>query len=262
MPIANNGAVNIHWEEQGQGETILLIMGHRYSSAMWYPVWDAFAAAGYHVIRYDNRGTGRTDAGGRFTIEDLARDAIAVLDAAGVDKANVYGVSMGGVIAEELARAHPERVKTLILGCTGIQSPDKPRMPAAMRLLYYAPSWLLRALLGNRSGYGSAAPDDAVARDRAMLAADPFDVNGVVAQARAIATYNITREAVAAMTMPALVLHGDEDRAVKFEWGQELAATLPDSRFVHLHGAGHNYFVARGAEANAAVLQFLDEHST
>jgi 3-oxoadipate enol-lactonase len=259
MPTAHNGQVKLHWEEAGAGPPVLLIMGHRYSSAMWYPVMDALSA-GHRVIRYDNRGTGQSDTGRNFSIGDLADDALAVLDAAGVDRAHIYGVSMGGGIAQELARAYPERVRSLILGCTVIQSPEKPRTSAALRLLYFAPPWVLRAVMGRRGhGYGSAAPDDLVAKDQAMAEADRFDVTGVHAQAAAIARYNISREQVSALSMPALVLHGDEDQLVPYAFGEELAATLPNSRLVTLQGAGHNYFIARGPEANAAALAFLAE---
>jgi len=92
-----------------------------------------------------------------------------------------------------------------------------------------------------------------------VLAADKFTVPGVIAQAAAIAGYATTREAVAALPQPALVLHGDEDSTVPFAYGEELAKTLSHSRFVSLPGAGHNFFVAAGEAANAAVLGFLRE---
>jgi pimeloyl-ACP methyl ester carboxylesterase len=79
-----------------------------------------------------------------------------------------------------------------------------------------------------------------------------------VAQAKAIAGYCTTKEAIAGLTMPSLVLHGDEDRAVPFIWGEELAATLPNSRFVKFAGAGHNFLVADREKSAAEVLAFLE----
>ncbi len=261
MPTTTNGGVKLHWDEAGQGSPVLLIMGHRYSSRMWYPVKDVLAAR-HRVIWFDNRGTGGSDAGGRFAVADMARDALAVMDAAGVAAAHVYGVSMGGVIAQEVALQQPGRVKSLILGCTGLLTAEKPRMPGFMRMLYYVPSPIL-GWLGRRNrrrnghGYGAAAAADAVALDETMLADDPFVVRGVAGQARAMAGYTVSAEAARGLTMPALVLHGDEDKTVPFAYGVELAETLPNAELVKLEGAGHNFFVAQGEKANAAVLDFL-----
>jgi len=108
-------------------------------------------------------------------------------------------------------------------------------------------------------GYGSAAKPEAIAADQAVLSKDKFSVPGVVAQAAAIAGYCTTKEAVAKLTMPSLVLHGDEDSTVPFQWGVELAETLPNSRFVRFEGAGHNFFVARGDEARQIVADFIRE---
>jgi 3-oxoadipate enol-lactonase len=259
MPFADNHGVRLHWREDGQGSPILLVMGHRYSSAMWYPILPALAAE-HRVISFDNRGTGESDATRKASVAELAGDALAVMDAAKVEQAHVFGVSMGGVVSLELAMQQPGRATSLLLGCTGVLTADKPRMPAALRVLYYLPSWALRALQprGDR-GYGSAASREEIAEALAMLAKDKFNPGGVVAQAAAIAGYSTTTAAVAALTMPALVLHGDEDSTVPFAYGVELAETLPDSRLVTLEGAGHNFIVAGNAKATKAVLDFIRE---
>ena len=259
MPFAENHRVRLHWQEEGQGSPILLVMGHRYSSAMWYPILPALAAE-HRVISFDNRGTGESDATRKATVEDLAGDALAVMDAAKVERAHVFGVSMGGVVTLELAMQQPRRVKSLLLGCTGMLTADKPRMPAALRVLYYLPPWVLRALQPRSDqGYGSAASPEEIAEALAMLAKDKFNTGGVVAQAAAIAGYSTTSAAVAALTLPALVLHGDEDGTVPYAYGVELAETLSDSRMVTLEGAGHNFIVAGNAKATKAVLDFIGE---
>ena len=261
MAIATRKGVHLHWQEQGAGPPVLLIMGHRFSSALWYPVIPALAAH-HRVIGFDNRGTGESDTTARVTVQDLAADALAVLDAAGAPRAHIYGVSMGGVVALELALQAPDRALSLILGCTGVLTADKPRLPAALRALYYLPTWALRLILPNpgpQKGYGSAASAEAIAHDQAMIRKDRSNTRGLIAQAAAIAGYSTTRDAIAALPHPALVLHGDEDTVVPFPWGQELADTLAHSRFVRLEGAGHNFFVARRDEANRAVVGFLAE---
>jgi 3-oxoadipate enol-lactonase len=259
MAFTDNDGVRLHWQEQGRGSPILLVMGHRYSSAMWYPLVPALAAE-HRVIWFDNRGTGESAMTPKVTIQQLAGDALAVMDAAGVERAHIFGVSMGGGIVLELALQHPERAGSLILGCTGILTADKPRMPAFMRALYYLPPWALKLLMPKRKGdqgYGRAASPEAVAADQAVLAKDKSSVTGVVAQAAAIAGYSTTKAAVATLTMPALVLHGDEDSVVPLAWGVELAETLPHSHFVKLEGSGHNFIVAAGEKTKQAVLAFL-----
>lgn len=261
MPFADHHGVRLHWQEQGQGSPILLVMGHRYSSAMWYPILPALAAE-HRVIWFDNRGTGESETTRKVTVAELAGDALAVMDAAKVEQTHVFGVSMGGVLALELALQQPGRVTSLLLGCTGVLTADKPRMPAMLRVLYYLPAWALRALTPNRrgdQGYGSAASPEQIAADLEMVAKDRFNTGGVVAQAVAMAGYSTTTAAVATLTMPALVLHGDEDATVPFAYGVELAETLPDSRFVKVDGAGHNFIVAGNAQATKAVLDFMRE---
>ncbi len=121
------------------------------------------------------------------------------------------------------------------------------------------PELALRRRGADDHGYGSAAPADRVALDQKILAEEKATVAGVAAQANAVARYVNSREAVAGLSMPALVLHGDEDALVPFAWGAELAQTLPNSRFVRFRGAGHNFFIAGGQRANEAVLDFLDD---
>lgn len=258
MPFTTNQGATIHWDQKGEGTPVLLVMGHRYSSRMWYGAIDALAAK-HQVIWFDNRGTGQTSTTGGVTVEKMARDALAVMDAAGVQSAHVYGVSMGGVIILEMARIAPERTRSLIVGCSGVLSAEKPRAPKWLLPLYFLPTWLLVRLLRGGEAYGSAASEEAMARGREMLANDPYTRRGVAAQALALSNYNLEKTDAAAMHVPALVIHGDEDKTVPLAYGEEYAAILPYARFLSLQGAGHNYFVARGAEANAAALAFLDE---
>jgi 3-oxoadipate enol-lactonase len=261
MPFADNHGVRLHWEATGEGTPVLLIMGHRYTARMWYPIL-ADLAAKHRVITFDNRGVGQSDTTSKASIADFVADTLAVMDAAGAPQAHVFGVSMGGGIAIEFGLRHSDRVKSLILGCTCILTADKPRAPAFLRVLYRRAPWFLNWLMRRRAadhGYGSAAPADRVALDQKILVEEKATVAGVAAQANAVARYVNTRKAVAGLTTPALVLHGDEDALVPFAWGAELAQTLPNSRFVRFAGAGHNFFVAGGQRANEAVLSFLDD---
>jgi pimeloyl-ACP methyl ester carboxylesterase len=259
MPFATSHGARIHWEAEGAGSPVLLIMGHLYSSRMWYPLMPALTAR-HRAIRFDNRGVGESDTTASPTIGDFADDALAVLDAAGVDRAHIYGVSMGGGIALEFALRHPERVKSLVLGCTMMKTEAGPRSRGAARLAYHLPRWLVRLMFSrNRAGYGSAAPAEAVTRDLEVIAGERFTMPGVRAQAAAIAAHATSRAAVERLSMPALVLHGDEDGAVDVKHGRELAAVIPGARLVIFEGAGHNYLVAAGPASTDALLSFLGD---
>ena len=261
MPEARNGAARLHWEEHGSGSPVLLVMGHSYSSTMWYPVLDALSAH-HRLITFDNRGTGQSSPVRRISVEEMAADAFAVLDAAGAPSAHLYGVSMGGGIVLEMARQQPARVRSLLLGCTMAKTPDAPGIPRLLRPLLHLPAPLLFRLLtslrkDNPHPYGTAAPADRVAHDERAIAANVGSVRTSVAQSRAIARYSIPEDAVRGLTMPALVLHGDEDALVAYEAGLRLHRLIAHSELVTFRGAGHNYFIAAGDEANAAALDFL-----
>jgi 3-oxoadipate enol-lactonase len=118
MSLVENRGAKIYWDEQGQGEPVLLIMGLGWASNMWHRTRPVLAAR-YRTIAFDNRGAGRSDTPpGPYSIALLASDAAAVLDAAGVESADVLGASMGGMISQEFALQYPKRVHSLILGCT------------------------------------------------------------------------------------------------------------------------------------------------
>lgn len=261
MPVLNRKGIEIAWSDQGSGAPILLIMGHRYSARMWYPVVEALGDR-YRLIAFDNQGTGRSGARSRTSVREMTDDALAVLDAAGVADAHIYGVSMGGGLALEFAIRHPDRVRSLILGCTMAKTPDLATKLSWLHwVIYHLPSPILKALMPKQSngGYGDAAPLDRIARDQAILATDPFRRRGVWAQAVAMSDYSVDPADVEAMATPALVLHGVQDLTVPYAQGERLAEMLPNARLVTFEKAGHNYFVADGERANAEVERFIAE---
>src|ERR1700740_1420121 len=130
MPFTENAGVKIYWEEEGKGAPVLLIMGLGWPSYMWYRTKPLLTGK-YRTITFDNRGAGRSDVPpGPYPIATMASDAAAVLDATGVESAHLYGVSMGGMIAQEFALQYPKRVKSLILGCTQAGRPETESVEA------------------------------------------------------------------------------------------------------------------------------------
>jgi len=136
MPFVQNQGAKLYWDELGSGEPLLLIMGLSYPSYMWHRTRPILAER-YRTIALDNRGIGQSDVPpGVYSIALMASDAAAVLDAAGVETAHVFGVSMGGMIAQEFALQYPGRVRSLILGCTAAGGPHAVKAePAALQTL-------------------------------------------------------------------------------------------------------------------------------
>jgi pimeloyl-ACP methyl ester carboxylesterase len=257
---ANNG-VPISWEEFGQpdGPPVLLVMGHVFGSRMWHRTIEHFAPR-HRVLAYDNWGIGTSGyPSAPHTIERMAADAVAVMSAAGVDRAHVYGVSMGGLVAQEIALQAPERVGALVLGCTGCpdDSTTPPRRPG-WSLPYRLPRKLFYTV-GKKAMYGSAVTPEQIAEDLAILNATPTDTAGLIAQARAITAYR-SRDRVHAITAPTLVLHGDEDRIVAVERGKELADLIPGAQWEVLRGAGHNFTAGCAPYVDGLVLDFFAHH--
>jgi 3-oxoadipate enol-lactonase len=133
MPFVENKSARIYWDEQGSGEPLLLIMGLSYPSYMWHRSRSDLAKR-FRTIALDNRGVGQSDAPpGVYSMALMASDAAAVLDAAGAQSTHMFGVSMRGMIAQEFALQYPNRVRSLILGCTAAGGPHAVYRPNRKR---------------------------------------------------------------------------------------------------------------------------------
>jgi len=136
MPRVNIGEITLHYDEQGAGEPLLMIMGYGGSSANFLPEYLAALGRTFRVITFDNRGTGQSDRfDGPTSIEEMARDAAGLLDALGIERAHIMGISMGGYIAQELALHYPDKVAGLVLACTTCGPPVRvPPSPNTSKL--------------------------------------------------------------------------------------------------------------------------------
>jgi pimeloyl-ACP methyl ester carboxylesterase len=252
VSVAQSGSAWLAWRAEGPREAvadpepILLIMGLGGSSHMWWRLLPHLAAR-HRAIVFDNRGTGDSDgAGGRLTMAELVADALAVLDAAGEERAHVIGVSMGGMVAQHLALDHRDRVRSLVLGCTTAGGNREPS-PGAGRLLATA---ALRPLLGPRRTFPLVAPalyaertrrerPERIAEDLRRRVEHAAPAWTTYAQLGAVAGHDTRARLPELAGLETLVLHGAEDALVPAARGRELASRIPGARLVLLPSCGH-----------------------
>jgi len=256
MSTARNGGVEIYYEEFGDPEapTLLLINGLG-SQCLNYDVsWcQLFCDEGFHVVRYDNRDVGLSTkcggASGEYTLADMANDAVAVLDAMGVEKAHIMGCSMGGMIAQRLALDHTDRVLSLtsVMSRTGEPGYGESSEEAlAFLLAPAAPSrtaYIDRQVAAHHV-YGSKPEwlDDDAIRARAAAAYDRcFCPEGVGRQMQAVGRDGSRSAELAQLHLPALVIHGSRDTLIDPSGGRQTASVIPGARYVEIEGMGHDY---------------------
>jgi pimeloyl-ACP methyl ester carboxylesterase len=259
MPFADNQGARIYWDEQGTGAPLLLIMGLGYPSAMWHRMRPALSAS-YRTIALDNRGAGQSDVPpGPYSIALMASDAAGVLDAAGVPGANVFGVSMGGMIAQEFALQYPGRVQSLILGCTAAGGPTAKRAePAAIEMLK-ARTWMSREQAAEAAIpfiYDTATPRQLIDEDIAQRDPWPTSPAGYLAQLQAIVAWE-SFSRLPQITAPTLVIHGRADRLVPPGNGELIAAHIPGAQLVLIERASHLFSTDQPEAAEKAVFEFL-----
>jgi pimeloyl-ACP methyl ester carboxylesterase len=265
MPKALVSGIRIYYEVYGQGEPILLIMGLGGSALAWQSQIPALSQH-MRVIAYDNRDAGRSDkVEAEYSIADMADDAASLLDHLDIGSTHVYGVSMGGMIAQEVALRHPGRVRSLILGCTSPCLMALPPSEKAVRDVTEAAELPLREAfersiwVGYSDTYLAAHKDDLWLRKQVEAALQP----PLEAWRRqyAAATRFDARERVGQIRAPTLVMTGDEDPLVPAENSRFLAERIPDARLIVFPGGRHGFNVEFEEESNAAMLDFVQRHS-
>ncbi len=274
MATVRVGDIDVYYEEHGSGPPLLLIMGLATDSTAWAFQLPEFARH-YRAIAFDNRGVGRTSKpAGPYSIHQMADDATGVMDALGVARAHVLGVSMGGMIAQELALRHPERVSALVLACT---------FPEPDATVEDRRSFMVGQLGGQVSADGELQIDVASLNpllfvqqmlpavfNPSFIASDlpklmqvfagalqyGFSMEAILGQVAAVMGHRAT-DRLHRIAVPTLVLTGDADQLVAPSNSDILAREIPGAKLVKVPGGSHGFNFETPEVFNREVIDFL-----
>ena len=262
MAFASSGDLAIYYDTFGDptDPAVLLVSGLGSQCIGYQDEYCAMIAAnGYYVIRYDNRDVGLSsrcdhaesrgapEADSPYTLSDMARDGLAVLDELGIERAHVSGASMGGMIAQTMAIDHSERLRTLtsVMSTTG--DPDVGHStPEAQHLLLAPPPSDLEGFvaLQLQAARTWGSPDyfdgDRMRSEAVKAFERTSEPAGFGRQLRAIRLSGSRSEALASLEVPTLVIHGSADTLIGYSGGERTAQVIPNSRFVLIEGMGHD----------------------
>lgn len=250
----------LHHDRRGSGEPLLLIQGMSGHSLHWGPDFIGALEPDFDTIAVDHRGTGLSPrAEGPFTIADLADDAVATLDELGLDAVHLLGISMGGMVAQELVLRHPGRVRTLVLGCTYAGGPEgRLTDPQVWATLAHAMrsgdrERAFRASWEANVSAEFAAREERFAAFREIAARRPVAVGVIMLQLQAIAQHD-TSARLGEIAAPTLVVHGTADRMLDVANGEAIARAIPGARLEALDGVGHMFWLEQ-PERSAALVR-------
>ncbi|MDX6727622.1 MAG: hypothetical protein QOK49_2427 [Baekduia sp.] len=267
MPFARNGTVELHWESSGAGPAVLLIAGQGMTVEGWWATMPVLARS-FRVIAFDHRDTGASSrVPWPYSVAQMAGDAVAVLDAAGERRAHVYGISLGSLVAQEMALRHPDRVRALVLGASsaGGFAAYKPSPTS------FAQTFLMRAgTMGPEEAEWAAVPytyaertrrfhAERIATDIAHRLSSPPEPLAFMHQAAAVASHD-AYERLNQMTAPTLVVHGEQDVFVPPANALVLAEKIPGAQRRLWPDAGHMYTIDE-PEADQEIARFLVRQS-
>jgi len=248
MPRVDAGKAELHYERAGVGEPMLLIQGMSATHLAWGRPFLSRLEKSFDCIVFDNRGMGLSgEAQMPFAIADLAGDALGLLDALEIESAHVFGISMGGMVAQELALSHPDRIRTLTLGATYCGGPNGTLMdPEDLQRLGAAfaardPAQVHRAMWEINLSPGFREDDSRFAAFEEMATALPAPAPVIVQQMQACGAHD-TSGRLGRLAVPTLVIHGTADRLLGVGNGREIADLLPAPRLELLEDVGHLFW--------------------
>lgn len=262
MPEITHGNLKVYYESHGQGDALILIRGLGSNADHWYPQLPDLSGH-FRVITFDNRGIARSsDPGGAFTIKDMAEDTIGLMDALGIKQAHVLGVSMGGMIAQEMAIAHPQRVRSLILvvtHCGGkhqVMADDSVRRKL-QRMVGEGTLEARTDAIDAFFAYQTIEERPQVVQTFANVSMQhPAGPRILQRQLEAVAGHD-TYDRLERIKAPALVLAGEQDALIPPENADILADRIPNAKSRVVPGGGHQILVEQPQLCNQVIVAFL-----
>ncbi|MCC6443498.1 MAG: alpha/beta fold hydrolase [Armatimonadetes bacterium] len=263
MPHVEVDGINLYYEERGQGDPLVLIMGLGADHTLWDPHVAAYEQH-FRCILIDNRGAGRSDKPeGPYTTRMMADDVAALMDALGIEQARVAGISMGGAIAQELALCYPQKVKSLILICTWPRCDpytvnvfehfrdirahiDPLTFVKVVHLWIFAPP------------YFESHMDDLI-QGQQESAANFMPQHAYAAQCEACITHD-TLDRLEQIEVPTLITVGDMDIFTPIRFSEQMLHRIPDSEMLIYEGCGHVHHFEVSEKFNEDTLEFLKSH--
>jgi len=261
MPYCRCEEIDLYYEIHGEGPTLLLVAGLGGGSWSWYGQVPYFRER-YRTIVFDNRGAGRSSMPpGPYQMREFAEDARCLLDHLGVETAFLLGLSMGGMIVQELALMLPHRVRAVFLGCTHAGGSLRvPPAPAVMEVLLNNAGLTQKEIIEkNVPLFFSEAcrqerPDLIAGYCAAQLSAPEQPAHAFHAQLAAIGSFDASTRLMK-LDIPAMIVSGSEDVLIPPENSKSLAEKLPQAEMIVIPGAGH----ALHAECRETLNQLADE---
>ena len=261
MALAALPGLTLHYEEYGSGRPLLLVAGIPAIASDWRGLAERLAEGDHRVLAYDNRGSGQSSVTpGPYSTAQLAADALALLDHLGVAQADVFGMSMGGMIAQELALLAPARVRRLVLGCTHAGLRHASPQPAAAGRAFALDSddWALRMRTLAPFAFAEDVDAELLQAFIAKKSLDVQDLGGYRAQIAAVLGHD-TAARLQEIRAPTLILTGDQDRVIPGASSDLLAERIPDSTLRVIAGSGHLFFIEQPEQTLAILEDFLAE---
>jgi pimeloyl-ACP methyl ester carboxylesterase len=264
MPHLQSNGISLYYEEHGSGAPLILIMGFTVSSIGWHWNVPSFAKS-FRTIAFDNRGVGQSDKPDEpYSMQMFADDTAGLLDGLDIDQAHIFGISMGGMIAQEFALRHPQRVKTLILGCTNCggektalsSDPDVLNMLGNIESISVEEAALAMTKVAVTPWFMQKHMDTLIEMNK-MSAAHPTPKHGMVSQMAALQSHD-TYDRLPQISVPTLVITGKEDGLVPPENSVILSQQIPNAELAILSNASHMFHMERPETTVDVVSGFIN----
>lgn len=267
LAVAKIGDANIEYYVEGSGPPLLMIMGFAGMATAWGEPFLSLLRQAFTTIRFSNRGTGLSEMppGPPVTMQLMAADAAGLLDHLGIPKAHVLGISMGGMIAQELVLASPQRVRGLVLGCTNCGPLHSvPAQADVLSKMGQLATLIQRPAIEQVQEFWKLAVTphfiETGAEFLAAIASEglktPPTLAALAQQFAAIQSFD-SYERLPSIGVPTFIIHGDEDLLVPVPNAAILQERIPGSQVHIVEGVGHMFFWEKPEESAVAIVTFL-----